>query len=69
MLAGVLRFAETCPKCGGDWDARPDLLGQPAADFSSCAFRCHRCGLGFSNAKSPAARSPITAAPELNVAA
>jgi hypothetical protein len=63
----VLRFAETCPKCGGAWDARPDLLGQPAADFSSCAFGCHRCGLGFSNAKSPAARAPITAAPELNV--
>ena len=48
---------------------RPELLGTPASDFNSCAFRCHRCGLGFSNARSPGARVSITASPRLNVPA
>lgn len=63
----MLEFADRCPICDGAWDQRAELLGTPASDFSSCAFRCHRCGLGFSNAQSPAARVPITAAAQLNV--
>jgi hypothetical protein len=69
MLAIVLSYADTCPQCGGPWDVRLDRLGTPASDFASCAFRCHRCRLGFSNAKSPGARVPITATPEQNVPA
>lgn len=63
----MLAFADQCPRCGAAWDLRPELLGKSASDFNSCAFRCLSCGLGFSNAKSPASRVPITASPELNV--
>jgi len=63
----MLAFADQCPRCGAAWDVRPELLGKPASDFDSCAFRCLLCGLSFSNAQSPKSRVPITASPELNV--
>jgi hypothetical protein len=63
----MLAFADHCPRCGGAWNVRPELLGKVASDFGSCAFRCTNCGLGFSNAKSPKSRVSITASPQLNV--
>ncbi len=68
-LSAMLAFADQCPRCGSAWDVRQELVGKPASDFNSCAFRCLPCGLGFSNAKSPQSRVPITASPELNVPA
>lgn len=63
----MLAFVEQCPQCGGAWDVRPELLGKPASGFDSCAYRCLRCGVAFSNAKSPRSRVAITASPDLNV--
>lgn len=62
-------FQPTCPSCGGPWDERPELLGAVrASTFGDCAFRCHACGLGFSNSsRRPSARVRITREPELNV--
>jgi hypothetical protein len=60
-------FSPTCPECQRPWDERPELVGKVATDFSDCAFRCHHCGLAFSNATSPQARVLIARDPELNV--
>jgi hypothetical protein len=63
----VVTFTDSCPECHQPWETRLELIGTPAADFDRCAFRCLACGIGFSNATSPAARIRITATPQRNV--
>lgn len=63
----MITFAVNCPQCHQSWDEDPDRIGQPAGDFDSCAFRCHACGVAFSNARKPASRIRITRSPQLNV--
>lgn len=61
------RFQATCPRCGDAWDERPELIGTRPESFASCAFRCHPCGIAFSNSSNPAARVLITRTAQLNV--
>lgn len=63
----MIAFATTCHQCHRPWNERPELIGKPAADFDSCAFRCHACGVAFSNARRAASRIRITRTPQLNV--
>ncbi len=51
MLATMTSFTQTCPQCGLPWELQAELVGKPASDFDSCAFRCLSCRIGFSNAK------------------
>jgi len=60
-------FSPTCPGCVRRWEEHPQLIGRAATDFDDCAFRCHICGLAFSNAANPSGRVLITRTPELNV--
>jgi hypothetical protein len=62
-------FSPTCPECHRPWDERQELIGEVATGFSDCAFRCHPCGIAFSNAVKPQGRVRITRTPELNVPA
>jgi hypothetical protein len=62
-----MTFPENCPGCGGEWVVRPQLFGQRAQSFASCAYRCERCGIGYSNSLTPAARRRITREPAANV--
>ncbi len=63
----MYQFTNGCPICRGPWTERADLIGVRTGDFDGCAFQCHTCGIGFSNAKRPGARVRITRDPELNV--
>jgi hypothetical protein len=62
-----MTFSAVCSQCDQPWDERTERIGKPAADFDSCAFRCHACGVAFSNARRPASRIRITRTPHLNV--
>lgn len=63
----AVAFPSACPQCAGAWDERPELIGTRPESFEGCAFRCHACGIGFSNSSNPAARIRITRTPQLNV--
>ena len=62
-------FSPRCPQCHRAWEERPQLIGKIANDFDDCAFRCHDCGLAFSNTINPKSRVLITRTPGLNVPA
>src|SRR4051794_25696799 len=60
-------FPERCPRCGRHWTVRDHLIGQTARSFDTTAFRCGRCGIGYSNSTDPARRRRITRDPSANV--
>lgn len=59
-------FPESCPRRGAGWHVRDELIGERASGFENCAFRCLRCGIGYSNSRAPEARRLITQEPAAN---
>jgi hypothetical protein len=57
-------FPAECPSCGQPWDSRSELIGHRARDWAACAFRCQRCGIGFSNSSVPDERVRIVRTPQ-----
>jgi hypothetical protein len=62
-------FHDHCPSCGEPLNVYPYLECERPSSFEDLAFRCERCGIGFSNAKNPAQRRRIYRDPEHNVPA
>lgn len=61
-----MTFPETCPRCGNSWDYHDESQGA-ARSFDTCAYRCERCGIGYSNSLDKAKRRRITREPSDNV--
>jgi hypothetical protein len=62
-------FKGTCPSCGRPLAVNDELLGQTPHNFQDLAFRCDKCGVGFSNSTNPQQRRRIYRDPERNVPA
>lgn len=62
----LVTFSETCPRCGNSWEF-DDQSGHAARSFATCAYRCERCGIGYSNSRDKAKRRRITREPSDNV--